>query len=559
MLKRLSVKNIAIIEDLTIDFSSGMTVLCGETGAGKSLIIDSISLLLGARADSDMIRYGESKAYIEGIFTYDNPKINEILKSNGINVNDNITIYREMSMNGRNIIKVNEANVTVQLLKNIALYLADIHVQHDTFRLINPDTYLSFLDNPDKEDFINAMNDYILKMTKYKEALSLLNDLKNRHKASAERLEFLVYERDELEALDLYEGKDDKLNEDISKLLNHDKIFRSLNEAYQNLESEYFSLDNIYNAYKALDDISEYDSEYNSNKDIVFDAYSNLTEVKSALYKAIDSLDYDEDELNNLQEELHKIEEVKAKYKKSIPELISELENIKLEISLNEEYDSLIEEKMKELTKLYDLAYDSGLKLHKIREANAKIIEKSIVSECKDLDLSDCRFEIIFNKIEKKDVLDSTIFLPNGLDMVDFMISLNKGEPLKPLHKTASGGELSRIMLAFKSYFAKVENLSLMVFDEIDTGVSGNAAMQIGKKIRNISEYSQVLCITHLPAVAAMADTQLMISKSYEGGRTTTKIQLLDFDSRVVELAKMIGGSTLSSYFIEVAKEMLKK
>jgi DNA repair protein RecN (Recombination protein N) len=325
------------------------------------------------------------------------------------------------------------------------------------------------------------------------------------------------------------------------------------------MESEYFSLDNIYNAYKALDDIRDYDKEYMEQADIIFDAYSNLTEAKSTIYKAIDSLDFDEDELNRLQDDLKAIEDCKAKYKKNLDELIKELEDIKMEIALNEDFDSVIEDKNKKLSKLYDEVFDKAKALSNIRRKNAKLIEESIVNECKDLDLKDCSFKIEFNEVEKKDIMDNSIFLDNGIDSVCFMISLNKGEPLKPLHKTASGGELSRIMLAFKSYFAKKAKLSLMVFDEIDTGVSGNAAQEIAKKMKSISKYSQVLCITHLPAVAAKADNQLLISKTYKDGRTTTQIKSLTEDERVEEIAKMIGGNTLSSHFIEVAKEMLKQ
>lgn len=559
MLKRLSVKNIAIIEDLTIDFSDHMTVLCGETGAGKSLIIDSISLLLGARADSDMVRYGESKAYIMGVFDYKNPNINDILDSLGIKSEDSLTIYREISTSGRNVIKVNDTPVTQQALKNIALYLADIHVQHDTFRLINPDTYLSFIDSKEDKAFQDSYNAYVISLSKYKGALKELLDIMKRHKSSQERLEFLIFERDELEALDLYPGKDIEIEEKISKLSNYDKIFKSLNEAYQNMESEYFSLDNIYNAYKALDDIRDYDKEYMEQADIIFDAYSNLTEAKSTIYKAIDSLDFDEDELNKLQDDLKAIDDCKAKYKKNLDELLKELADIKMEIALNEDFDSVIEEKNKNLSKLYDDAFAKAMALSNIRRKNAKLIEKAIEAECKDLDLKDCSFKVEFNEVEKKDIKDDSIFLDSGIDSVCFMISLNKGEPLKPLHKTASGGELSRIMLAFKSYFARKANLSLMVFDEIDTGVSGNAALEIAKKMKSISEYSQVLCITHLPSVASKADNQLLISKSYKDGRTTTKIKALNMDERVEEIAKMIGGNTLSSHFIEVAKEMLKQ
>jgi DNA repair protein RecN (Recombination protein N) len=559
MLKKLMVKNIAIIEDIQIEFQEGMTVLSGETGAGKSLIIDSISLLLGARADSDLIRYGENKAYIEGIFDYKNPKINELLTSYGIEIRENITIYRELSLNGRNIIKVNDTTINNQLLKNISLFLADIHVQHDTFRLINPDTYLSFIDNYDDESFLNAFNLYQLNLSKYKTALSEFRELENKHNISKERLEYLTFEAEELEALNLAKDKDLELEERISKLSNYDKIYKSLNEAYQNMESEYFSLDNIYNAYKALDDIKEYDKEYLENTNVIFDAYSNLLEAKSFIYKALDSLDYDEEELNTLEEELKEINDVKKKYNKTLDELIKELEDIKLEISLNNDYDNVIKEKKKELEVLYNKTYDSAISLRDLRKKNALDIEKNIEDECHDLDLSDTKFKVAFNEVEKGDYLNSLIFNDNGIDTVDFMISLNKGEPLKPLNKTASGGELSRIMLAFKSYFSRRANLSLMVFDEIDTGVSGNAAHEIALKMKNIAKTSQVLCITHIPAVAAMGDNQILIKKEFKNDRTTTSIKVLKPDERILEIAKMMGGSQLSSYFIEASRKMLEE
>ena len=559
MLKKLMVKNIAIIEDIQIEFQEGMTVLSGETGAGKSLIIDSISLLLGARADSDLIRYGKNKAYIEGIFDYKNPKINELLTSYGIEIRENITIYRELSLNGRNIIKVNDTTINNQLLKNISLFLADIHVQHDTFRLINPDTYLSFIDNYDDESFLNAFNLYQLNLSKYKTALSEFRELENKHNISKERLEYLTFEAEELEALNLTKDKDLELEERISKLSNYDKIYKSLNEAYQNMESEYFSLDNIYNAYKALDDIKEYDKEYLENTNVIFDAYSNLLEAKSFIYKALDSLDYDEEELNTLEEELKEISDVKKKYNKTLDELIKELEDIKLEISLNNDYDNVIKEKKKELEALYNKTYDSAISLRDLRKKNALDIEKNIEDECHDLDLSDTKFKVAFNEVEKGDYLNSLIFNDNGIDTVDFMISLNKGEPLKPLNKTASGGELSRIMLAFKSYFSRRANLSLMVFDEIDTGVSGNAAHEIALKMKNIAKTSQVLCITHIPSVAAMGDNQILIKKEFKNDRTTTSIKVLKPDERILEIAKMMGGSQLSSYFIEASRKMLEE
>lgn len=557
LLYSLSVKNFAIIEDLKIDFKSGMTVLTGETGAGKSLIIDSISLLLGDRADSDMVRYGTDKAYIEGIFDYDNKKIDEILNRLGIKINDKIKIYREISLNGRNIIKVNDTQISLVELKNIKTYLADIHVQHDTFRLINPDTYISFIDNMEDQNFVDAFNLYQLSLDKYKRALNDFKSLEKKVSLSKDRLEFLIYEKNELEALDLYKDMDIALDEEISKLLNFDKIYKSLNEAYQSLDGEISSIDSIYNAYKSMDNISEYDKEYKEATDIIFDSYSNLDEIKSRIYKQINSLDYDDEELNNLQEKQKNLSDIMSKYKKSCNELIDELERITKEIALNENYDEVVKEYKENVIKAFDLLKDDAIKLTNLRKKRSKIIEKNLISECRDLELLDISFEIVFNDVDYSDAFKDSIFLDNGCDVVSFMISLNKGEPLKPLHKVASGGELSRIMLAFKSIFARESKLSLMVFDEIDTGVSGNAALQIALKMKKISEYSQVLCITHLPAVAAKGDYQMYISKMVVDSRTKTAIKELTYDERVEKIAMMIGGNQISKLFIEAARELL--
>ncbi len=557
MLYSLKVKNFAIIEDISIDFHNGMTVLTGETGAGKSLIIDTIALLLGDRADSDMIRYGTDKAYIEGVFDYSNDKIDKVLERIGINKLDRLTIYREISLNGRNIIKVNGTNVTLVDLKNIKTYLADIHVQHDTFRLINPDTYLSFVDNNEDNVFVDLYNDYLLSYDAYLHDLKEYNSLSNKVLQTKDRLELLIYEKNELDALDLYKGKDEELKEKISKLENFDKIYKSLNESYQFLDGEASSLDNIYRSYELINNISEYDSSYEEASNTIYDAYSSLDDVKSKIYKYINSLDYNEDELNSLQEELANIENVKSKYKKNLDELITELEYITKEIALSENYDEVVKEYKDRVKKSFNKLSKSSISLTEYRKKRAKLIEKSLILECKDLELNDISFEIVFNDVKYDDEFNSSIFSENGVDIINFMISLNKGEPLKPLHKVASGGELSRIMLAFKSIFSTEAKLSLIVFDEIDTGVSGRAAQEIAKKIKSISKNIQVLCITHLPAVAAIADRQLYISKDVFDGRTKTKIEELSKEDRVVSIAKMIGGDKISKLFMDAAREML--
>lgn len=557
MLKKLSVKNFAIIEDLKVEFDSGFNVLTGQTGAGKSLIIDSIGLILGNRADKDMIRYGEDKAYIEAIFSYNNLRINEILDKYNINTFEDITIYREISISGKNIIKINGEAINLNILKEISSYLADIHVQHDTFRLINPDNYLSLLDSNLGDDFKDLLNAYLLSYDKYKTILSEYKEIVLKKDKSIEHLDILEYEHKEISSYNLYIGIDSDLEEEISKLSNFDKISRSLNETYEALEGEYNTLDNIYNAYKAIDKIKEYDENYSLYSKTIEDSYYQLDDIKSKIYKDISSLEYDDETLNELIEKENSISNLKKKYKKSIEELIEYDKAIALEIDLASNYDMVLEEKEKEVLNSFKKLKECSIKLTDYRKKAALKIEEEVIKECVDLDLEDTLFKISFNDVSYDNPKDDSTFSDIGVDKIDFLITLNKGEPLKSLHKTASGGELSRIMLAFKSYFSRVSNLSVMIFDEIDTGVSGDAALKIARKLKNISTYTQVLCITHLAQVAAMADNHLWIYKEVKDERTITKIKKLQIDERVEKIASMISGEQMSMSSIMAAKEML--
>ena len=559
MLERLNVKNFAIIEDLTVDFSNGMTVLTGETGAGKSLIIDTISLLLGSRADSDMIRYGETLASICGIFTNDNSLVNELLIKYEIPVCEKLTILREISDSGKNSIKINNHQVTLGMLKSISSYLADIHIQNDTYKLFNPDSYLSILDPKNDSRFDKLLADYLLNYSKYLEALKEYNHIKEGKKQALDKLEFLKFECEELSNLNLYENIDVELEEKIAKLSNYDKIFSSLNEAYNTLNSEISGIDSLYNASKAIEKISDYDAKYKDYCEKLLDSYYISSEIKEDIFNQIESLDFDEDELNSSIERLNEIEHAKTKYKKSVSELISYLNEITIEIEMVTNYDEIFKEHEEKCKNLFNKALSSGLKLSEYRKKLSFKMENQIVNECKDLDLDNTIFNIKFNEINSSDFTNKEIFHENGIDEIEFMISFNKGEPLKPLHKVASGGEMSRIMLAFKSYLSTNTNLSLMVFDEIDTGVSGSTAKKIAIKMHQISKYVQVLCITHLPQVAAIGDQHKHIYKELIDGRTKTKIEDLSYDRRVEEIAMMLSGDKLSMYALEHAKSLLDK
>lgn len=559
MLRRLSVRDFAIIEDVTIDFKDKMTVLTGETGAGKSLLIDTISLLLGSRADADMVRYGTSKAIIEGVFEENDKSILDLLESENIPYTDNITILREISTNNKNTIKINNTSVSLQVLKKISQVLADIHIQNDTIRLFNPDAYLEFIDPKNDKTFNKLLNNYTKSLLEYNNSYNQYEYILKGQKQTLDRLEYLEYEYKELSLLNLSSGLDIMLEDKVNKLKNYDKIFSSLKNSYDLLENDMFNLDNIYNAHKELAKISDYDSTYEQMSSSILDSYYILDEIKSNLSKDINSLDYDEEELNQALERLNEIDKAKEKYKKSLDELIDYTNKLKIEIDMVVDYDNILLEAKNNVIKDYELIKNSSLELSDYRKKLSKQIEKGITKECKDLDLDDTIFEIKFNDVKMEDPFNKSTFLNTGIDNVSFNISFNKGEPLKPLHKVASGGEMSRIMLAFKSYFSKQGTQNLMVFDEIDTGVSGQTAKKIALKMQEIAQSTQVLCITHLPQVASIGNFHKHIYKVLEDGRTKTQIKDLDRKERIEEIALMLSGDKLSLYALEHAESLLNE
>ena len=557
MLSEIKVKNFAIIEDIEVKFSPNMTVLTGQTGAGKSLIIDAISLLLGARADLDMIRYGEAESTITAIFNNLSELTLEMINNLGYDFKDEIIITRVISNSGKNTIKVNNQTITLNQLKQIGLYLGDIHVQHDTYRLINKDNYLSFLDNYKDKTFLNHYNTYQVKRLKYLEAIKKYNECLKKSKDLSNKQEFLEFQKGELENLALEEDIDTKLESEIEKLSNFDKIFTNLNEAYQYLSDEGFNLDSLYEAASNLGKIKEYDSDYASYNETLLDSYYQIEEVRSALYKAKDALDFDPDYLDELQSRLYEINKIKEKYKMSVKELIKYLEDITLELSLITNFDEAILELKNDIIKNHQDLVKCANNLRSYRQKQAKACELALVKECKELDLEHTKFEIIFNEVDLTDPFNNSIFLDNGIDIVDFYISFNVGEPVKPLNKVASGGELSRIMLAFKTIYLEKNPLSFMVFDEIDSGVSGITARKIAMKMHEVAKETQVLAITHLPQVAAIADRQLYILKEEENNRTKTLVKELSYDERITEIAIMLSGLELSEGILQTAKMML--
>lgn len=554
MLKRLNVKNFAIIEDIDITFENGLTVLTGETGAGKSLIIDSIHLLLGERAALEMIRNGEEKAIITGVFTFKNPRLSAILNELDISYEDNIiTISRTVSTT-KSVIKINNQTVSLNELKLVGKYLADIHEQFDMIKLLNKDNYLDIVDDmryelikPYKERYLASLKEVKIKQEEYEALLKQIEDIKQKR-------ETYEYELNELKLMNLDINEEQQLVNRIDLLKNYDKIFSLMQEVKQDIDKD--SLSDLYHIKENVAHLAEYQKEYEEISSKLNDYYYEIENIYEEFSHKFHHLDYDPNELDELQTRENELNLLKKKYAKSIPELIAYKDELESLLNSKEDLDIYLTEKKEAFISSYDNAYQLGLDLTKIREQVAQQIEKELMDNLKDLALNS-RFKIAFNTANKADDLSLSIFKENGLDEIEFLIETNIGEGLKPLSKVVSGGEVSRIMLAFKSLFIKSQKISTFILDEVDTGISGEIARKVALKIKEISLNTQVIAITHLPQVASLSTTHIKISKHIVNNRTYTEIKILNLEEKIKEIASLISGGKISDKQLEYAKEMV--
>ncbi len=550
MLVTLNVKNFAIIDNIQIDFENGLTVLTGETGAGKSLIIDAISLLFGERASNELIRHGEQKATIEGVFSnYDN-KIIEYLQEYNIeyDVNEFLIIKRELYQSGKSICKINNQTISLNQLKQVSEFIGDIHSQLETFGLINPKNYLSFLKN---DEIDNLLINYSNELKQYKKYVSELNDLENKITENSLKEDYLKYQLNELDKANLSIEEEIELSNELKILSNSEKmktLISTIKDSFDNNDL----LSNLYESISAFDKLSSFDERFNELKKITEEAYYNLEDVSNNKLLSNSLYDFDERRFNEINDRLGLYSDLKRKYKKNISELIEYQNKLRLDLENIGNFDLLKDNLNKNIVKSYNNTLDYAKRISQLRKNNAIIIENTIKEHLLDLQLNNAKFEILFNETNE------IIFNKDGIDSIDFLVSFNKGEPLKPLSKTASGGELSRFMLALKTILGDKLPMQTKIFDEIDSGVSGNIAYSIGKKLKNISKNSQVLCITHLPQVASLADNHLKISKDVIDNRTFTKIKLLSYEERINEIASMISNNNISEASLKYAEELLK-
>ena len=551
MLLEISIKNFAIIEAISLNFEKGMTVLTGETGAGKSIIIDAMNMMLGARATTDVIRHGAPKAEIEGLFSIENSRaLQEIFDEQGLELGDEIIIRREILQNGRSVSRVNGQMVNLSVLRSIGQYLVDIHGQHDQEELMRPQLHIQMLDGFGDADFLELKQAYQTNFDAYRKMRKQLLEIKKNQEEHKARIEMLEFQMAEIESASLQPGEDLKLNQERDKLLNHKNIADTLTNAYTMLDNEEFSsLANVRSAMNDMESLEDYDAEYREISSSLSESYYVLEDVTKRLEDIIEDLDFDGNRLMQIEIRLDLLHAITRKYGGNVDDVLMYFAKITEEYNLLTGNNLSSDDMEAELKKLEVSLVDLATKLASARHNLAQQLEIEIQQELRDLYMDKARFQVQFTKGK---------FTREGNESVEFYISTNPGEDFKPLVKVASGGELSRLMLAIKSAFSRKEGKTSIVFDEVDTGVSGRVAQAIAQKIHKIGQNGQVLAISHLPQVIAIADYQFFIEKISNDHSTVSTVRLLTVEERVEEVAKMLAGENVTEAALSQARELLQ-
>ncbi len=547
MLSLLHIENIAVIECADISFDGGFNVLTGETGAGKSIVIDAISAIIGERAYRDMIRTGADKASVRAVFA-DVPEI-PWFSENGVEYDQETIIHREIFLDGRNVCRVNGTLVTVSILRKLGVQLINIHGQHDSAALFDENNHLQYLDSFAANETLLA--DY---SDKYAEVLALRNEMQSLSMDEGEklrRMETLRYQIEEIEKASVKSGEDDALEERRKVLQNAEKLSDGIHSAVECLyggEDTDGAATLLSEAERELSRLSRYTDSFASLHEKVKDLMYQVQDAADEAREARDSLTYSADELERIEGRLDVIHRLRRKYGASCDDILQYLAAAKEELDQIEFADEHMDKLKRKCESAEKNAVEAAKALHESRVIAADELSQRILAELTQLDMPKVQFSCQFSEHE----ITST-----GIDSVVFYMSANAGEALKSLSKVASGGELARIMLAMKNVLAEQDAVSTLIFDEVDTGVSGRAAQKVGQKLRTVAAKKQVLCVTHLPQIAALGDTHLQITKEERGGRTYTKVKPLDHEGRKQELARIIGGANITDITLKTAEEML--
>lgn len=548
MLSLLHIENIAVIESADISFDRGFNVLTGETGAGKSIVIDAIAAILGQRAYRDMIRTGTNKASVRAVFT----QVPELpwFAENGVEYDPETVVHREVYLDGKNVCRVNGTLVSVTILHKLGIQLINIHGQHDSASLFDEENHLTFLDA--FGDFGQVQADY---REKYETVSKLRREIDRITMDEGEklrRMETLRYQIGEIEKAELEAGEDDALEDRRKILQNAEKLSDGMQEAVECLyggEDTDGASGLLAQAEYALARLSRFTDAYAELHDRVSDLMYQVQDVATEVRDARDDLSYSADELEQIEARLDKIHRLRKKYGASCADILGYLERAKKELDEIEFADDHVERLKKKLKTAEDEAWAAAKLLREKRKETAAYLSSRILTELAQLDMPRVQFQVRFTELD---------LTANGADSVAFYMSANAGEALKPMSKVASGGELARIMLAMKNVLAEKDQVGTLIFDEVDTGVSGRAAQKVAEKLRSVAAHKQVLCVTHLPQLAALANTHLLIAKSERDGRTFTSVTPLDLEGRKRELARIIGGTNITETTLKSAEEMLR-
>lgn len=551
MLSNLYIENIAVIEKTSIDFKKGLNVMTGETGAGKSIVIDSINAVLGNRTSKELIRTGASSAFVSAEFTNLSEKALAVIYEAGFELEDGeLLIQREISTTGKNKCRINGRPATVSTLKEIGVQLINIHGQHESYELMSPELHISYIDKlAGLESEIEAYQEV------YKKYKKLSAELKKATVDESERerkIDLLKYQIDELEDADLRDGEYEELNEQKAVLQNSEKIIEAImsSRALMNGDEESSGvLENLQDINSQLSDISEYMSEVEPINSRIESAIYELEDCLSELTGLTDLVDTDGGSLDSIEERLDLIYTLGKKYGSTIKEMLDFLDKAKKELNALVMYDENREALIKECDKAYKEAEKLAKALSEKRRATSSEFADKVCEEMAFLDMPNVKLVVVQEKCELNSL---------GCDNIEFLISTNPGEPPKPISKIASGGELSRMMLAVKNVLSDKDDIDTLIFDEVDTGISGSAAQKVGLKLREVSKSRQVLCVTHLAQIAAMGNSHFKISKSVRDEKTFTKVEELDHEGRKQELARIIGGTEMTKASLDYAEEMLR-
>lgn len=554
MILELYMKNCALIEELRLDIDKNLNILTGETGSGKSIIIGALGLCLGGKYDRSFLRKGTEKGLVEAVFDVNNQKLKEKLLENGIDIEEDnqIIISKEIFDDGKSISRINGRNVKVSFLKEISNYLIDIHGQHQNQVLFDKDTHIDFLDLFGEELLYESKSDYEKTYIEYNEVKKALNVLtENKDDMQIQReIDLIKFQINEIESANLNENEYEDLLKQRDVYRNGEKIFTNLNNAYLNLyDGSINSVDLISKSLGDLGAIAQYDEKLNDYNDTIERIMYELQDISRDIRSYKENIDFSPYELEQIEQRVDEINTLRRKYGDTIEEILAYKDKIneRLDEILNR--DEKVEELKLKLKKVEDILVIKAEKLTQKRKKVARNLQEKLLYELKSLNMKNVVFEVSFGK---------STFNEKGQDDIEFMISFNLGEDIKPIYKVASGGEMSRFMLAFKTILADIDEIDTLVFDEIDTGISGIAAQIVGEKLSLIAKKKQIICITHLPQIAANADTHYCIEKKTSNERTFTVISRLDDNQRKDEIARLIAGSNITEKTMEHASEIIE-